>query len=90
MAITKQYVSGMGVTLPGAYIRVREITGDGNRLVSTAHVYATKSARESNAEPVAIHTLAFVPNLTPGADNFLTQAYLAFKAEQVFEGSLDC
>jgi hypothetical protein len=90
MAITLPYtIAKLGLTLPYAYVKIENFTGNKTDVGLCLGVYASAEARQAGRQPVARRGDT-VPLPAAAPNGVLPALYNALKMQPEFAGAQDC
>lgn len=89
MALQKRIETASGITLPVAYIKIENTTGNAETQSITVCVYADEAARTGGKEPVDQKYYSFECSVADDAPNFIKQGYEYLKTLPEYEQATD-
>ena len=90
--INEYYNEHFNITIPNCYWKIERdngISGGKEQLNVRLNCFKTKEIADTNQNKYMDFDFKFSPDLTEGAENFITQAYLFAKTLPEFIHSLD-
>jgi hypothetical protein len=91
MEMQVEYESGLAVTVPAAYIRVEDYSGNKDHTTVYVNTYSSQESCEEGKAPVKPTVIYSFPHVTDdGAPNIVKQGYEYIKTLPEYAGAIDC